>query len=133
MGAQDNKTLLMQAAADGHVSGIEKLLTETKTDINAVDDEGRTALAYAILHAQAEAFQCLYENNADTDLFDSHGASIFMMIQTEKEKAQESGDTPRLEALEQINSTYTRRYNYGMSYSPTPEPLVNTQSRKFKS
>lgn len=135
MGAQNNnKTLLMQAVENGKVSEIEKLIKDTTTNIDAVDDEGHTALAYAILHAQAESFECLYEHNADTELFDSHGTSIFMMIQNEKEKALHSGDKPRFEALEQINSTYTRRYNDGVSHSHSMEPTFNTgNSLKNKS
>ena len=60
-------TPLMGAAARGHLDVLTALLIR-RVDINAVDEEGQTALTWAVMHEQKEALHLLLDEGADVNL-----------------------------------------------------------------
>ncbi|MGI2298435.1 ankyrin repeat domain-containing protein [Candidatus Cardinium hertigii] len=59
-------TLLMDAAAGGRIEELEQLI-RNKADLNVQDNNGRTALMYAIANDKIDVVKILTENNLLTD------------------------------------------------------------------
>lgn len=65
---------------------VEALLTDEKTDINAVNKDGMTSLHWAILRTHYECVQLLIKHGASTELKNSKGQTPTDIIQTLKPK-----------------------------------------------
>ena len=60
---RNNKTALMWAAWDGHTEVVEALLT-WRADVDAVDEDGRTALKFAEMGVKNDAAEVLRRHGA---------------------------------------------------------------------
>ena len=69
-------TPLMAAVVKGNVEMINILL-DKKADINGTDENGVTALIYAVQFANKEAVKILVQNNADKLKIDKQGKTAF--------------------------------------------------------
>jgi ankyrin repeat protein len=73
----DGATPLMLAAANGHMTLIERLLKQ-KRNLNKRDGDGATALIYAARLGQSGAIQSLLNAGADGNIADGHGRTALM-------------------------------------------------------
>jgi ankyrin repeat protein len=69
-------TALMASIVKGN-NEIAKLLIQKKVDINLTDDQGTTALMYAVQFKNINLVKLLLTNNADKSLIDSKGKTAF--------------------------------------------------------
>ncbi len=60
-----DKTILMRACEVGSVDIVSKMLTYAGVDVNALDNEGYTALIYASLYGKTEVVSLLLDHGAD--------------------------------------------------------------------
>lgn len=73
----ETATPLMTAASENDTEQIE-ILVEDGEDINEQDEEGSTALDYAIFSGSYEAFELLLEKGADPNTVDIYGTTPLM-------------------------------------------------------
>jgi ankyrin repeat protein len=70
--------LIHQAALDGQLSQVTRLLTEG-IDVDLKDTEGRTPLMYASFNGHKEIIKLLIEKGANVNLGDRYGRTALMM------------------------------------------------------
>lgn len=71
-------TSIHEASLNGQLSAVLYLL-EKGSDINAPDQDGRTALIYAAYNGHTEIVKKLIEKGADVNLRDNYGRTALMM------------------------------------------------------
>ena len=75
-----NEKNLIKFAEEGDLAGVQEYL-EKGTNINAKDDDGRTALMLALIFEHLEIAKCLVENSfagADVNASDEDGYTPLM-------------------------------------------------------
>jgi ankyrin repeat protein len=81
----------MRAALDGRTDRVKALL-ESGFDPNAQDDQGRTALMFAVTNRHPETTNTLLEHGADVNLNANDGSAALML-------AASAGDLESVRAL----------------------------------
>jgi ankyrin repeat protein len=81
----------MRAALDGQTERVKALL-ESGFDPNAKDDQGRTALMFAVTNRHPESTKALLEHRADVNLHANDGSTALML-------AASAGDLDSVRAL----------------------------------
>jgi len=117
-GDKDPRHELVQAAADGDLQTLQRLRGEYKDlNLDATDDQGRTALAEAISHGRLSVVEQLVQSGADIDLMVGglralHRAAVIgnlAMVQTlldfgaDINQESESRETPLMLAIQTGN------------------------------
>lgn len=74
----DARARLLEAAQSGDVSVVRELIEDADADLEAVDQEGATALMLAVQHRQTEVAQALINAGANVDAVDANGQTALM-------------------------------------------------------
>jgi ankyrin repeat protein len=72
-------TELMRAALEGQTERLKILLKSGAVDINERDNEGRTALMFAVTNMHKESVNVLLESGADVNLKANDGSTALML------------------------------------------------------
>ena len=68
-----NQQALHTAVAQGELAQVQKILEKGKIDINTVDEEGKSALHWAVITDHKEIAALLLRHGANTELLDNQG------------------------------------------------------------
>jgi hypothetical protein len=68
----------MRAALEGETETVERLF-ETRTDVNETDDEGRTALMFAVTNIHRDTAKRLLEHGADVNAVANDGSTALIL------------------------------------------------------
>ncbi len=75
---------LMKACMSGNKKVIKKLLKHNKTDMNAIDEQGQTALMHAVQNESITALEWLVQYGANTTIQDKSGKTAIDYTQNPK-------------------------------------------------
>ncbi len=95
-------TELMRAALEGQTAWL-KVLLEKAADVNETDNEGRTALMFAVTNMHRDSANVLLEHGADVNLKANDGCTALML-------AASSGESDLARALLSKGADVTAKF-----------------------
>ena len=93
----DENTLLLNAVKDGDEDGVRDLLNEGVANVREKNEDGQTALHFAVLYSRDRIVSLLIEKGADIEAADKDGCKPLYI-------AAKSGDVFLVEALLSFNA-----------------------------